>query len=173
MVDEKALMRWSKFKRKRERQKEKEEKAEPAVPMPRWVPPGLPYAHVPKEVQTALVEIVNTVYEQLVAQAPDALEKSTGLTLVNLLWLEIVDQFDMGRTYSSDAFINTITCRPELIARYFQLIDAKMKASFMLARLRELRAREGGGAGPSRPDPPPAIPGPAVVVSSEAARDED
>ncbi len=167
MVNEETLRRWKKFKKKRESRKEKKK---PVVPTPRWVPPGIRFSSLLPEVQTAVVEIVNPIYEELVVRAPSALERSTGLTVVHLLWLEILDQLDLGRGYTDDAFINSISGRPELLGRHLQLVDAKVKASYVLVRLRELRAEPRGAASLSPPDPPLAIPGPVVEASDGVRR---
>jgi len=79
---------------------------------------------------------------------------------------KILDQLDLGRGYTDDAIINSMSGRPELIARHLQLVDAKVKASYVLVRLRELRAERGDGNGQSWPDPPAAITGPAEGDSS-------
>ena len=66
-------------------------KNSPQISSLRWTPPGVDIDSFPPEVQTAIIEIVNPIYEQLVLQARDSLEKSTGMTAVYLLWLEILN----------------------------------------------------------------------------------
>jgi hypothetical protein len=97
------------------------------------------FASLPQEVRAAATEIVDPLYEQLVVGVPDALEKSTGLTVVHLVWQEILDQQKLGKGYQDDPLLESLGNREEILARHLQLIDAKVKASYVLVRLRELR----------------------------------
>lgn len=105
----------------------------------RWRPPGVDFAGLPKDVRAAVAEIVDPLYEQLVVGVHDALEKSTGLTVVHLVWQEILDQQKLGKGYQDDPLLESLGNREETLARHLQLIDAKVKASYVLVRLRELR----------------------------------
>ena len=76
----------------------------PALPgvgpgTPAWVPEGVGYDRIPEKVRAMIAEIIEPAYEQLVVRARDALEKTTGLTIVHLAWQEIVDQIDLARDY--------------------------------------------------------------------------
>ena len=53
----------------------------PPIPEGRWTPPGIAFEMLPRPLQAALVELIGPLYEELVLAAPDALERSTGLTL--------------------------------------------------------------------------------------------
>jgi hypothetical protein len=97
------------------------------------------FASLPKEVRAAVAEILDPLYEQLVVGVPDALEKSTGLTVVHLVWQEILDQQKLGQGYQDDPLLESLGNREEIFARHLQLIDVKVKASYVLVRLRELR----------------------------------
>jgi hypothetical protein len=112
----------------------------PAIPPPRWVPPGVDFNMFSSEVQIAIVEIINPLYERLVLQTDDSLEKSTGLTVVYLLWMEILNQYELGKQYMPDAFLREAASPyGDTFARQLQLVDAKTKTSYILLRLRELR----------------------------------
>ncbi len=97
---------------------------------PRWTPPGVDLASLPKEVRAAVAEIVDPLYEQLVVGVSDALEKSTGLTVVHLVWQEILDQQQLGRGYQDDPLLGSLGNREEILVRHLQLVDAKVKASY-------------------------------------------
>ncbi len=56
----------------------------PSVATPRWVPAGVDFQRLPPRTQQAIVEIVNPAYEELVLGATEALERSTGLSIVHL-----------------------------------------------------------------------------------------
>lgn len=113
--------------------------APPPTGPPRWTPPGLDLEGLPQEIRTAVDEIVEPLYEQLVHGAADPLEKSTGMTVVHLVWQEILDQHKLGCTYQQDPFFESLGNREEILVRHLQLVDAKIKASYVLVRLREIR----------------------------------
>jgi hypothetical protein len=109
------------------------------IPPPRWIPPGVDFYSFPPEIQSAIVDIVNPVYKQLVADAADCLEKSTGLTIVYLLWMEIINQHQLGQQYRTDPMLCTLGDYRDTFNQQLQLVDSKAKTSFVLVRLRELR----------------------------------
>ena len=123
------------------------QKAEPNVPavvceagLPLWTPAGLDLERVPEEVQLAAREIVQPVYEQFVVRATDGLEKSLGVTIAHLLWLEILEQFDMKREYVTiDAVLGLPGNRHEAIAQHLRLVAAKVRVGYFLLRIRQLR----------------------------------
>jgi hypothetical protein len=140
----------------------------PEIPPPRWIPPGIEFNSFPHEMQIAIAQIVNPIYEQLVLQADDSLEKSTGMTIVYLLWMEIFNQYQLGQEYIPDNFLRQAGQYEETFTRQLQLVEAKAKSSYILVRLREIR-RHSLPATPTFPFPlpdptPPAIalPGPGV-----------
>jgi hypothetical protein len=109
----------------------------PPIRPPRWVPAGIEFDHLPRPVQQALVEIVEPLYEQLVMAAEDGLERSTGLTLVHLLWLEILDQRDIGLEYGATAVLNLpLPGRHTAIARHLRLIEGKVRTGQFLLQVR-------------------------------------
>ena len=109
--------------------------------MPPWVPEGVAYDMLSERARTMIAEIVEPAYEQLVLRARDALEKTTGLTIVHLVWQEILDQIDLARDYEHvDSVLNIVTpAREDLLQRHLQLIYAKLKAANYLMRVRDFR----------------------------------
>jgi hypothetical protein len=98
---------------------------------------------LPRPLQAALVELIGPLYEELVLAAPDALERSTGLTLTHLLWLEILEQYDLGRDYSvvSGVLGTASPDRGPMIDQHLRLLEAKLRASHFLVQAREWAAR--------------------------------
>ena len=133
---------------KRRRRPEPEGRADtppalPPIPEGRWTPPGIAFEMLPRPLQAALVELIGPLYEELVLAAPDALERSTGLTLTHLLWLEILEQYDLGRDYSvvSGVLGTASPDRGPMIDQHLRLLEAKLRASHFLVQAREWAAR--------------------------------
>jgi hypothetical protein len=100
---------------------------------------------IPAELRDAVVQIVNPAYRQFVLEASDALERMIGFSLVYLLWLEILEQFEMRREYQDvTAVLGLAAGTTGAISDHLRLIDSKLKAGNFLVRLRELRHRWGG-----------------------------
>lgn len=130
-----------------------------------WTPPGVDINSFPAEVQTAIIEIVNPIYEQLVLQARDSLEKSTGMTAVYLLWMEILNLHQLGQEYLPDPFLRSAGAFQDTFSRQLQLVDAKAKTSYILVRLRELSQKL---VPPTNPVPIlPSVPFPLTIPSSD------
>ena len=66
-------------------------------PKPFWLPADVALDDLPDELRTAVLGILTPAYQNLVAAARPGLEQSTGMTIVNLLWLEILQQVELGR----------------------------------------------------------------------------
>lgn len=108
---------------------------------PPWVPAGVEYDGFPENVRAMIAEIVAPAYEQLVVRARDALEKTTGLTIVHLVWQEILDQIDLARDYNAvGSVLNIVSpAREEMLDRHLRIVYAKFKAANYLMRLRDFR----------------------------------
>jgi hypothetical protein len=66
-------------------------------PRPLWIPPEVRFDELSPALQRGIKEIVDPAYDQLVLQAQTAIERSSGLTYVHLLWVELVEQIDLGK----------------------------------------------------------------------------
>lgn len=128
--------------------------ADSGAPRPFWIPPGLDFDRLPEALQAAITEIVEPMYRELVVQARNGLEKGTGLTVVHLCCLEILDQIQLGRS-TEDAASTTKTAedRCKLIAQHLRLVQAKIKASGFLHRLQKFRLLWGSGLALLEPTP--------------------
>jgi hypothetical protein len=87
---------------------------------PPWVPDGVAYEMLSQRARAMIAEILEPAYEQLVLRARDALEKITGLTIVHLVWQEILDQMDLARDYEKvGGVLNIVTpAREEVMQRH-------------------------------------------------------
>jgi hypothetical protein len=133
---------------KRRRCHECEDRADTPPVLPpiregRWTPPGIAFEMLARPLQAALVELVGPLYEELVLAAPDALERSTGLTLTHLLWLEILEQYELGCDYSvvSGVLGTASPDRGPMIDQHLRLLEAKLRASHFLVQARECARR--------------------------------
>ena len=104
------------------------------------MPQGVDLEVVPKEVREAVAELIQPVYERLVLEVDDPLEKSLGVTVAHLLWLEVLQQFDMKREYVQFAAVLGLSeNRGPMIEQHLRIIHSKVRVGYFLARLRELR----------------------------------
>ena len=137
--------------------KKPEQNPAPAEPRPNgappWTPHGVDLNLVPTEVREAIAELIQPVYEQYVLRATDALEKSLGASIAHLLWLEVLDQFDIRREYIKfDAVMDMTMNRPAMIERHLRLLGSKLQMGYFLIRIKELRTRLA-----QQPDRPPLV----------------
>jgi hypothetical protein len=111
----------------------------PELQRPLWSPEGVDLSIVPPEVQQAITELIEPTYQEFVVGSADGLERSIGISLTHLLWLEILEQFDMKRQYTQvDAVLNLPGQRHESIAQHLRLIESKVRVGYFLVRIREL-----------------------------------
>ena len=84
---------------KRTKRRNKTASASPPPPsrevLPPWLPVGQRWNDLPEAVRQAVPRILVPAYRQFVLDAPDELQRSIGLTLVHLLWLEVCDQMHL------------------------------------------------------------------------------
>jgi hypothetical protein len=109
---------------------------------PFWIPAGVDLDSLPEELQVAIAGIVNPAYRELVLCAEPGLEQSTGLTVVHLLWLEILDQVQLGQgVIETRPGQDEQNQRESLIAQHLRTVGAKNKTTNLLLRLREFRRK--------------------------------
>jgi hypothetical protein len=137
------------------------------TPRPYWIPPGVDFERLPEQVRAAMLGVINPAYQELVLGAQDGLQKAAGVTLISLLWLEVLDQVELGQDLTDPRSIGTSSpAREQLISRHLRLAGATIKASGFLLRLAEFREKYGHLPG-SRPawaqsiEPPGGWPEPA------------
>ncbi len=102
---------------------------------PYWVPAGDDYDLLPSDLQQALVQVINPVYEQLVLKAAPGLAQSTGLTIVHLMWLETLEHIELARLGYAFETLGQIFKdeRHAVMERNLRTVTTKLKASRLLA----------------------------------------
>jgi hypothetical protein len=111
--------------------------------LPLWLPDDCDLERMPVEVRQAVAEIVQPAYAEMVQNAASGMEKSLGASIVHLLWLEILDQYDIKQDYTNNVLtLGLPSNRKDAITQYIRLIDAKLRVGNFMVRLRELLLRE-------------------------------
>ena len=117
-------------------------KPPPGPPAPLWVPNDVDLELFPDEVRQAITQIIQPVYERFVIASEDPLEKSLGVTVTHLLWLEILQQADLKREYTEiTAVLGIEKNHQHDIDQHLRIIESKVKVGYLLTRIRELRHR--------------------------------
>ena len=101
-------------------------------PRPYFLPAELDLNEFSEPVQLALDAIILPAYEELVLAAPTGLERANGGTLVCLMFMELVHQFEMGSQLAQILQRGTgrsVLPNNEEIDRYLKLIAARDKAT--------------------------------------------
>lgn len=130
---------------------------------PYWLPRGPFWERLSEGVKRAVGEVLEPAYRRLVVEARDELERSAGITLVHLMWLEICDQAAMSDIVGNREEIDAFVKDPEAaVDRHLHLVAAKNSTAELLLKLRMVREtiqRQERLAGP--PHAVPALPAPA------------
>jgi hypothetical protein len=102
---------------------------------PLWTPPGADFSKLSPSLQYALREIVDPLYKELVLEAPNAFERSIGITYCSLAWLELSRQVELGEL----EFLRPGQGPPEgcqeRIAQYLRLVAVKDRTARFLLEL--------------------------------------
>jgi hypothetical protein len=107
--------------------------------MPYWIPRGSSWKRLPEGMKRAASQILAPAYRLFVRQAAGPLERSVGLTLVHLMWLEVCDQVALAPNVADRESIVAELADPEkLIARHLELVAAKCHTADLLVKLRML-----------------------------------
>ena len=120
----------------------------PAAGAPCWLPGGGLWRRLPEGVRRAVRELLEPAYERLVRRAPGELERSAGVTLVHLMWLELCDQARLAEVIADRQSAVAIVEQPEeWIARHLHLVAAKNSTAELLLKLSIVREGLSRGAG--------------------------
>jgi len=103
------------------------------TPRPYFLPAEINFAALSPEVQLALQEVVQPVYDDLVLRARNSLERATGVTIAFLLTQEVLEQIALGRDALSEAKSKD---RERALCRYLKMVGAKHQAQSMLLKLK-------------------------------------
>jgi hypothetical protein len=128
-----------------------------AETLPPWLPTGERWESLPQNLRQAVLRLLTPAYRQFVLDAPDELQRSIGLTLVHLLWLELCSQARLGDVVAAPTCLAAVLNDPEeMIGRYLNLVAAKNQTTELLVKLRlvnEALARSAATPTPRLPPP--------------------
>src|SRR3984885_14238539 len=62
-----------------------------------WLPAGLQLGDLPPALRQVVSEVLTPAYEELVLRTPTALERTSGLSYMHLIWLEVVEQYHLAK----------------------------------------------------------------------------
>lgn len=118
--------------------------AGPAAIRPYWMPEGVDFDGLPSDLRAGILTLVNPAYEELVLRTKPGLEQSTGVTIVQLLWLEVLEMFEIGRDFlHTDSSPDSRQERDAKVSRLLRVVAAKGEASAFWVRLQDFRERHG------------------------------
>ena len=137
--------------------------------LPPWLPTGQKWQELPQEIRRAVPRLLTPAYRQFVLEAPDELQRSVGLTLVHLLWLELCNQTRVAEVVADRTCLTAVLNDPEdMIDQHLNLVAAKGQTTELLVKLRlvgEALARTATAGPPGLPPgarsplPAPRCPG--------------
>ena len=92
---------------------------------------------MPENMRQLAARILNPAYRRFVLDARNELERSVGMTLVHLMWLELSGQVELGKTITDRQSVEAILHNPEeLIERHLRLTASKCQTAELLLKLR-------------------------------------
>lgn len=108
---------------------------------PYFIPASVDYASLPESVRRALVAIVGPAYEDFVERALTPMERAAGNTLVFLLAMEVLHQYEVASVTGFSALqdVDAARERDELIEKHLRLVSVKQVAARFVLRLNALR----------------------------------
>jgi hypothetical protein len=105
--------------------------------LPPWLPTGNRWNDLPEALRQAVPRVLIPAYRQFVLDAADQLQRSAGMTLVHLLWLELCNQMHMVDAVADPMSLAATVNDPErMIDRHLTLVAAKSQTTELLAKLR-------------------------------------
>jgi hypothetical protein len=108
---------------------------------PYWLPAATSLESLPPEVQDLFRYVVEPAYEELVINCGDALERSVGTCLVQLLWELGLEQLAAGAAVDPRRLVSAVETLSARRDERLRLIGKKMQVAQMLVKLRELGER--------------------------------
>jgi hypothetical protein len=130
--------------------------------LPHWLPTGDRWNELPEEIRQTVPRILTPAYRRFVIDAHGELERSIGLTLVHLMWLEVCDQIHLAIVTADPTSLDAILKDPEdMIDRHLNLVTAKCQTAELLVKLRLVTEAL------DRPPPAPLRPAPIELQSCQ------
>jgi hypothetical protein len=142
----------------------------PGPDAPYWIPRDSGWTALSETTRQAVNQVLAPAYRQLVLEAQGELERSVGITLVHLMWLEICGQIPLAAVDGDPGSIVALTQNPEaMVARHLHLVAAKCQTAELLSKVRMVSEvlRRGTVAGVTPPCLPAPPPHPVVTVPAQ------
>ncbi len=138
-------------------------KAEPADPpgpdIPYWIPNDAGWKKLPQQVREAVPRILAPAYRRFVLEAPGELERSVGLTLVHLTWLELCNQIQLAVASAPDSLEAILKDPEDLLERHLRLATVKCQTAELLLKVQVVQnALQRSGHSHGLPSSVPALP---------------
>ena len=113
----------------------------PDNPRPYFLPEGFDLTSMPSGFVAAFEALVQPAYVELVLEAPTAMERAAGASFVFLLFLEVLDQFDIGamKPLGDEA---EAEARHRKMAKCLRIIGAKERWGKFMQQLVRNRRRD-------------------------------
>jgi hypothetical protein len=135
---------------------------------PHWIPDNDAWNTLPKKTRLAVSKILAPAYRRFVLDADDELERTVGMTLVHLIWLEICDQLQMAGALadplSLDAVIND---SKDMVERHIRLAAAKCQSADLMLKVRMINRVLLSQTVPS----PLGLPSPVQILEATAVEE--
>jgi hypothetical protein len=142
----------------------------PSPDVPYWIPRGSGWNTLAETTRQAVNQILAPAYRQLVLEAQGEVERSVGITLVHLMWLEICGQVPMAMAVVEPLLAAIQADDPDvLVNRHLHLVAAKCQAAELLSKVRmvgEIVRRSAVATPPYLPAPEPY---PVITVPAQPA----
>jgi hypothetical protein len=154
-------------KHKKSRPARPKKRGDAAIPRdpdaPHWIPSGRRWDEMPENIRQTVSRLLAPAYRRFVLDAPGELERSMGLTLVHLMWLEVCDQAKMAVVGADPQSLDAVLNSPEdMLDRHLRLTAVKCQTAELLMKLRMLgdmlgRPPRGAGCQPALAGQPAAL----------------
>ena len=126
--------------------------------LPPWLPVGNRWKELPQAIRQAVPRVIAPAYRQFVLDAPDELQRSVGLSLVHLLWLEVCGQIHLAEIAADPTSLAAVLHNSEeMIDRHLNLVTTKSQTTELLVKLRVVTEALSRPAAPALPRLPAPI----------------
>jgi hypothetical protein len=100
---------------------------------------------VPAAIRQAIGTIILPAWRELVLEA-DGMARSLGMTMVHMMWLELLSQADLSRDYTQvTAVLKLPVDFSGILDQHVKLVNLKLKVAAFLLRLKQHRRKHGPG----------------------------
>jgi hypothetical protein len=105
--------------------------------IPHWLPASDRWGELPETIRDAIPRILAPAYRRFILDAPNELERSVGLTLVHLIWLELCGQVQLSLAAADPNCLDAILKDPDdMIDRHLRLATVKCQTTELLVKMR-------------------------------------